>query len=71
MHVKIVYTTSRRTAPAQAVTAYRVEAARLVALNPRLRGVRLGNFQLSDKGLWLGDLRGNRCSLGAWKRGGS
>lgn len=46
----------------QAVTVHRVDPARLAALNPRLRSMRVGNFSFCDGGLWLGDLSGNRCT---------
>lgn len=46
--------------PLQQVTAYKVDPARLAALNARLRGMRLGNFEFVGDQLRLGDLRGNR-----------
>jgi tRNA(Glu) U13 pseudouridine synthase TruD len=42
------------------VTAFKVDPARLAALNPRLRGMRLGNFEFASEQLRLGDLQGNR-----------
>ncbi|GAB4822214.1 hypothetical protein N2152v2_009260 [Parachlorella kessleri] len=36
---------------------------KLAALNSRLRGMRLGNFCFCPKGLWLGDLQGNRFEI--------
>ncbi len=56
-------TKDKRGVTVQAVSAHRVDPARLAGLNPRLRGMRVGNFQMCDKGLWLGDLRGNRWGL--------
>lgn len=50
----------RHAAPLQQVTAYKVDPARLAALNARLRGMRLGNFEFVGDQLRLGDLRGNR-----------
>lgn len=43
------------------VTAFKLDPARLAGLNPRLRGMRVGNFSFTDDQLRLGDLRGNRC----------
>ena len=44
------------------VTAFRLDPVRLAALNPRLWGMRVGNFEFADDQLRLGDLQGNRCA---------
>lgn len=49
-------------APAQ-VTAFKLNPSRLAGLNPRLRGIRVGNFEFVPAQLRLGDLQGNRCAL--------
>ncbi len=42
------------------VTAFKLDPARLAALNPRLRNMRVGNFEFAEDQLRLGDLQGNR-----------
>jgi tRNA pseudouridine13 synthase len=49
---------------AQWVTAHKVAAQRVAALNPRLRGVRVGNFHYTDTELRLGMLAGNHFKVG-------
>ena len=45
------------------MTAKHVTAEQLAGLNPRLRGIYLGNFQYVEKELSLGDLSGNHFQL--------
>ena len=45
------------------VTAFKLDPARLAALNPRLRSMRVGNFEFAADRLRLGDLQGNRFEL--------
>lgn len=46
--------------PPRQVTAFKLDPARLAALNPRLRGMRVGNYEFAADQLRLGDLQGNR-----------
>ncbi|KAF9921445.1 multisubstrate pseudouridine synthase 7 [Linnemannia zychae] len=56
-------TKDRRGVTSQWVTAHKVKAERLVALNKGLRNMSLGNFSYVSKGLRLGDLNGNRFMI--------
>ena len=56
-------TKDKRGVTVQQVTAFKLDPARLAGLNPRLRGMRVGNFGFTDEQLRLGDLRGNRFQL--------
>ena len=53
-------TKDRRGVTVQRATAFRIAPARLAGLNPRLRGLRLGNFEFAEEQMRLGDLQGNR-----------
>lgn len=46
--------------PPRQVTAFKLDPARLAALNRVLRGMRVGNFEFAADQLRLGDLQGNR-----------
>ncbi|KAF9427759.1 multisubstrate pseudouridine synthase 7 [Podila epigama] len=59
----IAGTKDRRAVTCQWVTAHKVKAERLVALNKSLYNMRLGNFSYVSKGLKLGDLKGNRFKI--------
>lgn len=48
----------------QYVTAYKIAPERLAALNPRLRGFKVGNYEYADSELRLGMLNGNRFKVG-------
>ncbi|KIW30962.1 uncharacterized protein PV07_02649 [Cladophialophora immunda] len=52
-------TKDRRAVTVQRVSAYRVEAERLAALNRSLRYAAVGDFEYQKHGLELGDLAGN------------
>ncbi|KAL4444565.1 hypothetical protein ABPG77_002382 [Micractinium sp. CCAP 211/92] len=56
-------TKDKRGVTAQQVTAFKLDPARLAALNPRLRGMRVGNYEFAADQLRLGDLQGNRFEL--------
>lgn len=56
-------TKDKRGVTCQRVTAWKVLASRLRALNKRLMGIKLGNFKYVDKQLELGDLHGNRFTV--------
>ncbi len=58
-------TKDKRGVTSQFVTAYKISPQRLAALNPRLRGVKLGNFEYVDTELRLGMLSGNMFKVGA------
>lgn len=53
----------RRAITAQRVSGYQVEIPALLALNARLRGIRLSKPAYSEQRLSLGDLWGNRFSV--------
>ncbi len=57
-------TKDKRGLTSQYVTAYKIAPERLAALNPRLRGVKVGNFEYADSELRLGMLSGNRFKVG-------
>ncbi|KAK9809841.1 hypothetical protein WJX72_000220 [[Myrmecia] bisecta] len=52
-------TKDKRAVTVQQVTVQKVTAARLCALNDRLRGICLGDFEYVEKPLWLGGSAGN------------
>ncbi|KAK5074109.1 multisubstrate pseudouridine synthase 7 [Lithohypha guttulata] len=52
-------TKDRRAITTQRCSAYRIQAERLAAQNQTLRGSKIGDFQYHQRGLELGDLRGN------------
>lgn len=56
-------TKDRRGITSQWVTAHKVKAERLLALNKGLRNMSLGNFSYVPKSLKLGDLNGNRFMI--------
>ncbi|WIA15110.1 hypothetical protein OEZ85_001801 [Tetradesmus obliquus] len=56
-------TKDKRGVTTQWVTAFKVSPAKLAALNPRLRGIKLGNFEFAASHLSLGQLGGNRFKL--------
>ncbi|KAG9063739.1 multisubstrate pseudouridine synthase 7 [Linnemannia hyalina] len=56
-------TKDRRGITSQWVTAHKVKAERLLALNKGLRNMNLGNFSYVPKSLKLGDLNGNRFMI--------
>ncbi|KAF8948575.1 multisubstrate pseudouridine synthase 7 [Haplosporangium gracile] len=56
-------TKDRRGITSQWVTAHKVKAERLLALNKGLRNMSLGNFSYVAKSLKLGDLNGNRFMI--------
>ncbi|GFR51215.1 hypothetical protein Agub_g13587, partial [Astrephomene gubernaculifera] len=56
-------TKDKRGVTCQFVTAFKVSASRLAALNSRLRGIRLGDFSFAEEGLRLGRLAGNEFHL--------
>jgi tRNA pseudouridine13 synthase len=56
-------TKDKRGVTCQRVTAWKVHAERLRALNQRLMGIKLGNFKYVPKQLELGDLNGNRFTV--------
>ncbi|KAI1316682.1 multisubstrate pseudouridine synthase 7 [Mortierella claussenii] len=56
-------TKDRRGITSQWVTAHKIKAERLLALNKSLRNMRLGNFTYVSRGLKLGDLHGNRFMI--------
>ena len=47
----------------QLVTAKHISAAQLASLNPRLRGIHLGNFEYVREQINLGDLKGNHFQV--------
>ncbi|GBG00206.1 hypothetical protein Rsub_12987 [Raphidocelis subcapitata] len=59
----IAGTKDKRGITAQWVTLFKVHPARLAALNGRLRGIKLGDFDFAPEGLQLGQLLGNRFRL--------
>ncbi|KAF6264278.1 pseudouridine synthase [Scenedesmus sp. NREL 46B-D3] len=56
-------TKDKRGVTTQWVTAFKVSPAKLAALNPRLRGIKLGDFEFAASHLSLGQLGGNRFKL--------
>ncbi len=58
-------TKDKRGVTSQWVTAHKVSAQRMAGLNPRLRGVRVGNFEYTDTELRLGMLGGNQFKVRA------
>jgi tRNA pseudouridine13 synthase len=56
-------TSSYLFAPFLQVTAFMLHPSRMAALNARLRGMRVGNFEFAAEQLRLGDLQGNRFQL--------
>ncbi|KAG0350362.1 pseudouridine synthase [Gamsiella multidivaricata] len=59
----IAGTKDRRGVTSQWVTAHKVKAERLIAVNKTLRNMCLGNFSYVSRGLKLGDLNGNRFMI--------
>jgi tRNA(Glu) U13 pseudouridine synthase TruD len=49
--------------PEEALVLPQVPPERLARANERLRGLRVGDFELVPEGLHLGDARGNRFEL--------
>ncbi|KAK9908622.1 hypothetical protein WJX75_000533 [Coccomyxa subellipsoidea] len=56
-------TKDKRAVTVQQVTAFKVAPSRLAAANSRLRGMRVGEFELVDEHLHLGDANGNRFEV--------
>ncbi|KAL0052217.1 hypothetical protein WJX82_010083 [Trebouxia sp. C0006] len=56
-------TKDKRAVTIQSVTAFKVSAERLAALNPRLYNFQLGNFDYTDEELHLGQLQGNQFQI--------
>ncbi|RCV14140.1 hypothetical protein SETIT_2G402100v2 [Setaria italica] len=56
-------TKDKRAVTTQQVTLFKVHASRLVALNSKLAGIRVGDFSYVNEGLALGQLRGNRFAI--------
>lgn len=56
-------TKDKRAVTTQQVTVFKVQASRLLALNKRLFGIKVGNFCYVKEGLVLGQLTGNRFTI--------
>lgn len=56
-------TKDKRAVTVQHVTAYKVAAERLAALNPKLYNFQVGNFEYTDQELHLGQLKGNQFQV--------
>ncbi|KAL0027136.1 hypothetical protein WJX79_009492 [Trebouxia sp. C0005] len=56
-------TKDKRAVTVQSVTAFKVSAERLAALNPRLYNFQVGNFDYTDEELHLGQLQGNQFQI--------
>eukprot|EP00878_Enallax_costatus_P019895 GHUV01021006.1.p1 GENE.GHUV01021006.1~~GHUV01021006.1.p1 ORF type:complete len:667 (+),score=201.67 GHUV01021006.1:67-2067(+) len=56
-------TKDKRGITTQFVTLWKTPAAKLAALNPRLRGIKLGNFEYASAHLQLGQLKGNQFKI--------
>ncbi|EIE24990.1 tRNA pseudouridine synthase D [Coccomyxa subellipsoidea C-169] len=56
-------TKDKRAVTVQQVTAFKVAPSRLASSNGRLRGMRVGDFELVDEPLHLGDAKGNRFEV--------
>ncbi|BDA41229.1 Multisubstrate pseudouridine synthase 7 [Coccomyxa sp. Obi] len=56
-------TKDKRAVTVQQVTAFKVGPSRLAAANARLRGMRVGDFELVEEPLHLGDANGNRFEV--------
>ncbi|KAL5964359.1 Multisubstrate pseudouridine synthase 7 [Taenia solium] len=56
-------TKDRRAVTTQNVSIKNISARRLSTLNPRLNGIKLGNFSYSADSIKLGELYGNRFSI--------
>uniref|UniRef100_A0A5K3F1Z5 TRUD domain-containing protein n=1 Tax=Mesocestoides corti TaxID=53468 RepID=A0A5K3F1Z5_MESCO len=56
-------TKDKRAITTQNVSIKNVSSRRLASLNPRLNGIKLGNFKYSSEPIALGDLHGNRFSV--------
>lgn len=61
--VSLAGTKDRRAVTSQLATIYRISAEQLSALNPQLRGIKVGNFSYCENELFLGDSRGNRFTI--------
>uniref|UniRef100_A0A0E0C8C3 TRUD domain-containing protein n=1 Tax=Oryza meridionalis TaxID=40149 RepID=A0A0E0C8C3_9ORYZ len=56
-------TKDKRAVTTQQVTVFKVQASRLVALNSKLIGIKVGDFSYVKEGLALGQLMGNRFTI--------
>uniref|UniRef100_J3L4J8 TRUD domain-containing protein n=1 Tax=Oryza brachyantha TaxID=4533 RepID=J3L4J8_ORYBR len=56
-------TKDKRAVTTQQVTVFKVQASRLVALNRKLIGIKVGDFSYVKEGLALGQLMGNRFTI--------
>lgn len=56
-------TKDKRAVTTQQVTVFKVQASKLLALNKRLFGIKVGNFCYVKEGLVLGQLTGNRFTI--------
>ncbi|KAL3843975.1 hypothetical protein ACJIZ3_001378 [Penstemon smallii] len=56
-------TKDKRSVSTQRVTAFKLRASRLAALNEKLIGIKVGNFCHVNEGLVLGQLQGNRFTI--------
>ncbi|KAF3929514.1 hypothetical protein ABW19_dt0202590 [Dactylella cylindrospora] len=59
----IAGTKDRRAVTVQKVSVHRFKAERLEAINPKLKGLKLGDFEYRPYGLDLGDLKGNEFKI--------
>ncbi|XP_073366858.1 multisubstrate pseudouridine synthase 7 isoform X5 [Aegilops tauschii subsp. strangulata] len=60
---RIAGTKDKRAITTQQVTLFKVHASRLAALNNKLTGIKVGDFNYVKEGLVLGQLMGNRFTI--------
>lgn len=56
-------TKDKRGITSQYVTVSKVEASKMASLNPKLFGIKVGNFKYVDSPLKFGDLKGNKFTI--------
>ncbi|KAJ6256073.1 hypothetical protein Dda_9165 [Drechslerella dactyloides] len=60
---KFAGTKDRRAVTVQRVSAHKLKAEKLAAINPKLKGLKVGDFEYKPYSLELGDLNGNEFKI--------